>query len=46
MILHRSFFQNNKKMKENKIQFYYIESYDAWVENHLHMSSSESRKLL
>ena len=38
--MHRNFFQNNVKMKENKIQFFYIDLNGAWIRNHLHMSSS------
>ena len=39
-------FWNNLKIIENKIQLFYIEFNGAWVENHLHMSSSENRSML
>ena len=37
--MHRNFFQNNVKMKEDKIQFFYIDLYGAWIRKRLHMSS-------
>ena len=36
-------FQNDVTMKENKIQIFYIA---AWIENHLHVSSSENYNML
>ena len=40
------FFRNNVKMEKNKIQFFYIEFNGAWVEIHLHVSSSENYIML
>ena len=39
-------FWDNLEMIENKIQLFYIEFNGVWVENHLHISSSENRNML
>ena len=39
-------FRNNVTLKENKIQFFYIEFNGAWIENHLRVSSSENYNML
>ena len=39
-------FRNNVTMRENKIQNFFMEFNGAWIENHLHLSSSKNRDML
>ena len=39
-------FRNNVKMKENNNYSFFIEFNNAWVENHLHVSSSKNCSML
>ena len=42
----RTLFRKNVSMKENKLQNFCIPFNGAWIENHLHVSSSKNRNML